>query len=238
MPCEHRHIALLAAFTAWAFGIPAFPALAAPISSADFDALAAKCAASVPVATLAAVARTESGADPWALHDNSTGASIRPGSLADAQIDAGQLVGRGDSVDIGLMQINSANLPALGISATAALDPCVSLAGGAAVLQAAYGGGDTDAQQQVALLLALSRYNTGTPFKGIMNGYARAVEQNAVPDAGLSSRSSVSTAANISPAPAADPNAPPAWNLWASAAYARSHGSSWLVTSNSDPGQH
>jgi type IV secretion system protein VirB1 len=238
MPCEHRHIALLAAFTACAFGIPAFPALAAPISSADFDALAAKFAASVPVATLAAVARTESGVDPWVVHDNTTGASIRPNSLADAQIDAGQLVGRGDSVDIGLMQINSANLPALGISATDALDPCVSLAGGASVLRAAYGGGNTNAEQQVALLLALSRYNTGTPFKGIMSGYARAVEQNALPDAGLSSPSSLSTAANIAAAAAIDPNAPPAWNLWASAAYARSHGASWLVTSNSDPGQH
>jgi len=237
MPCEHRQIALLAALTVCAFGIQAVPALAAPLSSADFDALAARCAASVPVATLAAVARTESGVDPWVLHDNTTGASIRPNSLDDAQSAAGQLVGRGDSVDIGLMQINSANLPALGISATAALDPCISLTGGAAVLRAAYGGGDTDAQQQVALLLALSRYNTGTPFKGIMNGYARAVEQNAVPDASLSSPSAISTIANISSAPAIDPNAPPAWNLWASAAYAKSHGASWLVTSNSDPGQ-
>ena len=238
MPCEHRHMTLLAALTACVFSVPAFPALGAPISSADFDALAAKCAASVPVATLAAVARTESGVNPWVLHDNTTGASIRPDSLYEAQADAGQLLGRGDSVDIGLMQINSANLPALGISATDALDPCVSLAGGAAVLRAAYGGGGTDAQQQVALLLALSRYNTGTPFKGIMNGYARAVEQNTVPDASLSSPSALSTATNVSSAPAVDPNAPPAWNLWATAAYARSHGSSWLVTSNSDPGQH
>ena len=237
MPCEHRQIALLAALTVCAFGIQAVPALAAPLSSADFDALAARCAASVPVATLAAVARTESGVDPWVVHDNTTGASIRPSSLHDAQMETGQLVGRGDSVDIGLMQINSANLPALGISATAALDPCISLAGGAAVLRAAYGGGDTDAQQQVALLLALSRYNTGTPFKGIMNGYARAVEQNAVPDTSLSSPSAISRFANISSAPAIDPNAPPAWNLWASAAYAKSHGASWLVTSNSDPGQ-
>ena len=213
MPCEHRHIALLAALTACAFGIPAFPALAAPMSSADFDALAAKCAPSVPVATLAAVARTESGVDPWVLHDNTTGASIRPSSLNDAQIEVGQLVDRGDSVDIGLMQINSANLPALVISATDALDPCVSLAGGASVLRAAYGGGDTNAEQQVALLLAPSRYNTGTPFKGIMNGYARAVEQNALPDAGLSSPSSLSPAANIAAAATIDPNAPPAWNL-------------------------
>jgi len=238
MPCKYPHIALLAAWTISAFYLPASQAFAAPMSSADFNTLAAKCAASVPAAILAAVARTESGLDPWALHDNSTGASIRPDSLRDAQIDAGQLVGRGDSVDIGLMQINSANLPALGISATGALDPCVSLAGGAAVLGAAYGDGDTTAQQQVALLLALSRYNTGTPFKGIMNGYARTVEQNTVPDADLSSQSSISTAANISAAYAIDPNAPPAWNLWATAAYARSHGAPWLVTSNSNTAQH
>ncbi len=36
-------------------------------------------------------------------------------------------------------------------------DPCVSLAGGAAVLQAAYRGGDTAAQQQATPLLALSQ---------------------------------------------------------------------------------
>jgi type IV secretion system protein VirB1 len=220
------------------FYLPESQAFAAPMSSADFNTLAAKCAASVPVGILAAVARTESGLDPLVLHDNSTGASIRPDSLSAAQIDARQLVGRGDSVDIGLMQINSANLPALGISAANALDPCVSLAGGAAVLGAAYGGGDSTAQQQVALLLALSRYNTGTPFKGIMNGYARTVEQNAVPDDGLSPQSSISTKVNMSAAYAIDPNAPPAWNLWASAAYARSHGAPWLVTSNSNTAQH
>jgi len=238
MPCEHRQFSLFAALTICAFSVRASSALAAPMSSAEFDALAVKCAPSVPVTTLAGVARTESGLDSWALHDNNTGASIRPGSLDQAQIDAGQLLGRGDSVDIGLMQINSANLPALGISPAGALDPCVSLAGGASVLQAAYGGGDTDARQKVALLLALSRYNTGTPFKGIMNGYARTVEQNAMPGAVSASLTQRSNAENISEPAAIDANAPPAWNLWASAAYARLHGASWLVNSNSDPGQH
>jgi type IV secretion system protein VirB1 len=226
--CEHRKIALLAALTACAFSVPACPASAAPMSSDDFDQVAARCAASVPVGTLAAVARTESGGDPWVLHDNTTGASIRPNSLGAAQLDAKQLLLQGHSVDIGLMQINSANLSALGISATDALDPCASLSGGAAVLRAAYGDGNTSSDQSVALLLALSRYNTGTPFKGIMNGYARTVEQNAV----LGSPADAITPA----AQTVDPNAPPPWNLWASAAYARSHGASWLVNSNADPG--
>jgi type IV secretion system protein VirB1 len=230
MPCEHRQIALLAALTACAFSASVRPASAAPLSSGNFKTLVARCASSVPAATLAAVARTESGNDPLALHDNTTDTSIRPNTLNEAQFEATQLLDRGDSVDIGLMQINSANLSALGITAADALDPCTSLTGGAAVLRAAYGGNNPDADQQVALLLALSRYNTGTPFKGIMNGYARTVVLNAT----LGSLSS--PAANAANAQALDPNAPPAWNVWASAAYARSHDASWLVTSNADPG--
>ena len=113
-------------------------ARAAPISSADSGALAARCAPAVPSETLEAVARTESGLDPWALHDNTTGVSVKARGLEAALADARQWIGRGDPVDLGLMQINSENLGALGMTARAALDPCASLAGGAAVLQAAY----------------------------------------------------------------------------------------------------
>jgi type IV secretion system protein VirB1 len=154
-----------------AWGVPV-AARATTISAPAFANMAARCAPAVPAKTLEAVARTESGLDPWALHDNTTGVSEVPASEDQAQSDAAAWISRGDSVDVGLMQINSANFGALGLSAGAALDPCASLAGGAAVLQAAYGGGTTTAEQQVALLMALSRYNTGSPLKGIMNGYA------------------------------------------------------------------
>jgi type IV secretion system protein VirB1 len=229
---EHRQIALLAALTACTFGNQIHKASAAALSSGDFKTLAVRCAPSVSVNTLAAVARTESGDDPWAIRDNTTGTSIRPDTLVEAQLDVSQLLARDDSVDIGLMQINSSNLSALGMTATDALDPCTSLTGGAAVLKAAYGGNNADADQNVALLLALSRYNTGTPFKGIMNGYARTVVQNT--ETGVLA----SPAANASTLQTIDRNAPPTWNVWASAAYARSHDASWLVTSNADPGQH
>ena len=121
------------------------------------------------------------------------------------------------------MQINSANLGALGMTTRTALDPCASLAGGAAVLQAAYAGGKTSAEQQAALLMALSRYNTGSPFKGILNGYARKVV--AAADAGTSPRMSRTAPGAV--APSADK--PPLWNVWATAAYARTHGAPWLV---------
>jgi type IV secretion system protein VirB1 len=206
-------------------GVP-IAARAAPISAPAFASLAGRCAPAVPAKTLEAVARTESGLDPWALHDNTTGVSEVPASQDQAQADAAAWISRGDSVDVGLMQINSANFGALGLSAGAALDPCASLAGGAAVLQAAYGGGTTTAEQQVALLMALSRYNTGSPLKGIMNGYAHTVMVNAgtgpvpAPATGLSPTTPVLT----------DPNAPPAWNIAATGAYAQTHGAPWIVS--------
>lgn len=81
MPCDQRYFILLAVVAACAVCVTPAPVWAASMSSTDFTALAARCAPSVPVETLAAVARTESGVDPWALHDNTTGASIRPDSL-------------------------------------------------------------------------------------------------------------------------------------------------------------
>ena len=61
------------------------------------------------------------------------------------------------SIDYGLMQINSGNFRWLGLTPTTALDPCVSIRAGATVLQ------------------AYSAYNTGSPFRGISNGYAAKV---------------------------------------------------------------
>ena len=199
-------------------------AFAMPLSNNDFQKLAAQCAPDVSSTTLEAVARVESGLNPWILHDDTTGQKDSPHTLSDATTMLKQWVLRGDSVDIGLMQINSANLNALGITTTAALDPCISLSGGATILQAAYGGGATPAEQQVALLMALSRYNTGSPFKGIMNGYARTVMNN----------SGIAASPKLEPEevtiPSIDPSAPPAWNVSATGIYAQIHGASWLVS--------
>jgi len=192
------------------------------LPAADVAALAARCAPGVAIDVIEAVARTESGNDPWVLHDNTAGDTIRPDSFIGAQSDAETLMAAGHSVDIGLMQINSANLTALGITTGQALDACTSMAGGAAILRAAYGGGNTNAEQQVALLLALSRYNTGTPFKGIMNGYARTVMRNRASEP--AERAAISP-----PTSPADPKAPASWNIWAGADDAQQNGAAWLI---------
>ncbi|MHB1302606.1 MAG: lytic transglycosylase domain-containing protein [Acidiphilium sp.] len=183
--------------------------------------MAARCAPVVSEWILHAVARTESDLRPWMLHDNTTHASDSPTSLAAAEAAATAWIAEGHSVDLGLMQINAANLPALGMSIRAALDPCVSLAGGAAVLRAAYGAGPVDTGQQAALLMALSIYNTGSPLKGIMNGYARRVMRHADEVA------SPHPAVQLPPVIA--PDMPPAWDVSATGNYAQAHGAPWLV---------
>ena len=150
-------------------------ARATPLGSADFVALAGRCAPAIPVATLEAVARTESGLDPWALHDNTTGVTEAARRARTALHDAWAWIGRGDSVDVGLMQVNSANFSALGLTARSALGALRFACRGRCGSAGGLWWGKTTADQQVALLMALSRYNTGSPLKGIMNGYARSV---------------------------------------------------------------
>lgn len=200
-------------------------AIAATLSKSNFMHLAVRCAPSVPPQILEAVAETESGLDPYALHDDTTGTRERAASLAAAEADAAQWMQRGDFIDVGLMQINSENFQALGLTLRMALDSCDSMRAGAAVLQAAYGGGKTPAEREVALLIALSRYNTGTPFRGILNGYARTVLTNVkTDDVPIETDDE-----DVQVIP--DSHAPSSWNVAAVGNYARIHGAPWLTFS-------
>ena len=217
--CAHSVIYLTASLTLFFSGVFE-PAQATPLSITAFDSLAYKCASTISPETLAAVARTESGLDPLELHDNTTGTSDTPSSLNDARNTAERWVARGDSVDLGLMQINSANLGDLGMTVRSALSPCLSLAGGADILRAAYGNSFIASNQQIALLQALSRYNTGTPLKGILNGYARTVMANL---------NNQKTNADDPMAKTVTSNSPLVWDIGAVGSYSQSHGAPWLV---------
>ena len=188
---------LVAAGAAWAACGALDTAGAAPLSAAEFEALAARCAPSVPAATLEAVAKTESALDPWVLHDNTTNHTAVPVSLPAALGRAKRWIDRGDSVDLGLMQIDSANLARLGLSIANALDACSSIQAGAHILQEDY---------RVALRDTLSRYNTGDPARGIINGYVARVEAR------------VADIAASRLLPSAEPSPPPpvqGWNVFA-----------------------
>ena len=94
--------------------------LAPTIAHADvFDAPCSRYR--VPKPLVLAIAKTESGLDPWCV--NVAGKDYRPGSRAGALAIIRQARARGLSHDIGLMQINSWWLKHLNISPEAALEP-------------------------------------------------------------------------------------------------------------------
>lgn len=132
------------------------------------------CAPTVAVETVQAIIQVESAGDPLALNANRNGEAVRlrADDLADAIRLARAEIAAGNTVDIGLMQINSANLPKLGYSVEQVFNPCTNLRAGAAILTAAYdGAAKTHGEGQDALRAALSAYNTGDYGRGFANGY-------------------------------------------------------------------
>lgn len=141
-------------------------------------ALSQVCAPSVAPQTLAAIAHVESRFDPLAIGVNDGGRRPTPPHDArEAVRTATNLLANGANIDLGLAQINSGNLAWLGLTVEQAFDPCRNLEAAATVLHAGYRvTGNTPSDQQAALRIALSRYNTGDAHRGFRNGYVRRVE--------------------------------------------------------------
>lgn len=140
------------------------------------------CAPTIAPSTMASVVRTESGFDPNTLHVNGPGGGdLHPTSKTDAIVQATDLiVVQRRSVDLGLGQVNSGNLAALGLTIGDALDPCKNLQASAKILAAGYvAAAQSQPDQQRALRAALSQYNTGDQARGIANGYVGRVERSA-----------------------------------------------------------
>ena len=97
----------------------AFLLFMAPAHADVFDAPCSRYR--VPKRLALAIAKTESGLDPWCV--NVAGKDYRPGSRSGALAIISQARARGLSHDIGLMQINNWWLKHLRISPEAALEP-------------------------------------------------------------------------------------------------------------------
>ncbi len=135
--------------------------------------LAQQCAPSVAVETLVSVVHTESHFNPYAIGVNAKGvAAPNPGDRASAAAVARSLIARGYNIDLGLGQINSANLRWLGLSVEDAFDPCRNLAAAARVLASNYlSVVRSSPSTEVAIATAMSMYNTGSRSRGFGNGY-------------------------------------------------------------------
>lgn len=126
------------------------------------------CAPAVDPVTMAAVVMQESGGQPWVINNNTTNKSVTFASKPAAVAAAEAAVGRGESVDMGLAQINSKNLAALGLTVEQVFDPCTNIAAGAGILARGY-------QKTGSLGSALSIYNTGRSDSKIGAAYAQKV---------------------------------------------------------------
>ena len=126
-----------------------------------------------PQPTVSAIVAVESGGDPWAVHVNALRqAQPHPANAAEATAQALRWIAAGYTVDLGLMQVNSANLARLGVSVADMFDTCRNIAAGSYILFQDYEGALRDGKTgQDAAAAALSAYNTGNFRAGIDNGY-------------------------------------------------------------------
>jgi type IV secretion system protein VirB1 len=148
--------------------------------------LAAQCAPGVAPVTIAAIVQTESRGFELAIGVNGIARQpARATSVAQAVQTARYYVGKGYSVDLGLGQINSRNMNALGLSWGNVFDPCTNIAAAGAVLSGNYHSVRAGLHPQRALRIALSMYNTGSQSRGFRNGYVGKVVGNAGVAAGI-----------------------------------------------------
>lgn len=175
-------------------------------------ALVERCAPDVARETLLGIIAVESGFRPLAIGARHHLRPARTTDLRAAVAKASDLIAAGESVDLGLAQINSRNLARLGLSIADAFEPCRNLAAAAAVLREGYGRALAAGEPpQAALTTALSAYNTGHPRRGLANGYVAKVVRAAARYGAAPSAPSTE-----GPAPA-----PAAWDVFAAHGAAR-----------------
>ncbi|WP_260008927.1 lytic transglycosylase domain-containing protein [Leisingera sp. M527] len=155
----------------------AAPASAGKLSRQAFEAIAENCAPGVALHILEKIVRSESGFNPFAIGVNGPDRrSYDPASAAEAAAVSRELISKGESIDMGLGQINSANLAWLGLTPETVFDPCKNLEASAKVLRDGYERArEAGASREDALGKALSAYNTGSFTRGFTNGYVARV---------------------------------------------------------------
>ena len=159
---------------------------AALAQSTNITRLQSTCLPTAPLSTLRAVVQVESGGNPnamqidfpkallkrWRLAEGTLHLKRQPTSQREALDWLAYFQSYGIFVDLGLMQVSTAEAKRRGISPESLLEPCTNLRVGWQILEDAYQiEKKTYGPGQEALQHAISRYNTGDPQQGIANGY-------------------------------------------------------------------
>jgi type IV secretion system protein VirB1 len=125
------------------------------------------CAPDVGARTMTAIISVESGGNPLAIYDNTLRRSFAPSDTRQAVAWANQLLALHHSVDLGLSQINNANLPRLGLTVPQVFDACTNASAGSLILALDYRAASNQfGPGQNALRHAIGAYNCGSIFGG------------------------------------------------------------------------
>jgi type IV secretion system protein VirB1 len=153
---------------------------------ADIVALRSRCIPEAPLTTLRAIVRAESNGNPnamqidfpkallrqWHLPNGTLRLKRQPSTPGEALDWLAYLQRYAIFVDLGLMQVSTAEAQRRGLSPESLLEPCTNLRVGWQILEDDYRlETKTYGSWQEALQRAISRYNTGNSTRGIDNGY-------------------------------------------------------------------
>ena len=167
-----------------------FLAASGAAQQADIAALGRRCLPMAPLSTLNAIVRVESGGNAnamdidfpksllkrWRLPNGALRLKRQPATPEEALAWLRYFEQHAISVDVGLMQVSTAEAERRGVAPESLLDPCNNLRAGWEILEEAYQTEvSTYGPGQTALQHALSRYNTGDTERGFDNGYVRRV---------------------------------------------------------------
>ncbi|HDR9173009.1 TPA: lytic transglycosylase domain-containing protein [Burkholderia vietnamiensis] len=159
----------------------------------DFLSLVHYCAPQIAPVTMAAIVRTESGFNPYAIGIVHGQLRRQPSNMAEAVATVRALEAGGWNFSVGLAQVNRANWPTFGLTAENAFEPCRNLAAGAAILHRCFTAAvttgkfhartDYQADVQAALRASLSCYASGNFSTGYQMGYVQRVVESAAAQA-------------------------------------------------------
>lgn len=142
-------------------------------------AMVAQCSPSMHPAIVQAIVKTESSFNPFAIGVNRGGNRLarQPSNFGEAVQTAKRLLAQGANIDMGLGQINSANMNWLNLSVEQVFNPCSNLKALQHVYLTCY-----DKASNTGLGNRMQRtfscYNTGNFTKGFNNGYVAKATNN------------------------------------------------------------
>jgi len=154
----------------------------------DFETVAKECAPWVNHKTLAAIVRRESSFRQFVININYDSQGKRgyvlarqPKNEEEAVVTARNLIKNGYNIDVGLTGVNSSNFGKYRLVVEDSFNVCKNLAVGGSIIYWNFIEALklTPHDEQKALKVGLSMYNTGSKTRGFENGYVQKIIDSA-----------------------------------------------------------